>query len=200
MKQLNYSEYDAIEDAKLGREKGYTFLLERYRSYAYSVAIQIVENEQDAEEVVQDSFFKAFRALIKFKNLGKFSTWLYRIVYNTSLTKKRGKRIDFQYLNETSYHLHELPDDYKNGLELLSDKDISNYLKKAIDKLSEAEKVTSTLYYLNECSIAEIRTITNKNESTIKSCLYRSRQKLYHELNILLNKELKDITHETKFG
>src|SRR5688572_32238716 len=71
----------------------YKFLLNKYKGYAFSIALKIVKNREDAEEVVQDSFVRAFKALRNFRGDGKFSTWLYKIVYNTSLSKIRNKRM-----------------------------------------------------------------------------------------------------------
>jgi len=86
MDKSNYSEENAIERAKVGNEDGYRYLIEKYQTYAFTIAIGIVRNEENAEEVVQDAFIRVFRHIAKFNKSGKFSTWLYRIVYNTSLT------------------------------------------------------------------------------------------------------------------
>jgi RNA polymerase sigma-70 factor (ECF subfamily) len=73
--------------------KYYSKLIEKYKDMAYTIALKITRNEQDSEEIVQDSFVKMFQGLNKFKNESKFSTWFYRIVYNTSISALRNKRI-----------------------------------------------------------------------------------------------------------
>lgn len=192
MNKSNNSEETAIEQAMVGKEDGYRYLLEKYQSYAFSIAIGIVKNEENAEEVVQDAFIRVFKNITKFKKKGKFSTWLYRIVYNTSLTNLRKKRqIEVHSLNETENYELDIPDNYANGFDDLVSRDQIIYLNKAIASLSEFENLVVTLYYTNECSIIEIGQITGWNLSTIKTRLYRARQNLYVELSKLLGKETK---------
>lgn len=188
------SEETAIESAIIGNEDGYRYLLEKYQTYAFSIAIGIVRNEENAEEVVQDSFIRVFRNIAKFKKKGKFSTWLYRIVYNTSLTSLRGKRdIDLRSLNEVESHEFNIPDSYANGFDNLVRNDKISFVNKAIENLSESENLVITLYYLNECSIVEMGQITGWNTSTIKTRLYRARQNLYLEISKLLGNEKNNI-------
>ncbi len=194
MDKSNNLEETAIGRAIAGNEEGYRYLLEKYQTYAYSIAIGIVKNEENAEEVVQDAFIRVFKHIAKFNKLGKFSTWLYRIVYNTSLTSLRGKRsIDIRSLNEPENFELNIPDNYANGFDDLVKSDKVTYVNLAIANLSEPENLVVTLYYTNECSIIEIRQITGWNTSTIKTRLYRARQNLYVELSKLLGIETNDI-------
>ncbi len=188
------SEETAIERAIVGNEAGYRYLLDKYQTYAFSIAIAIVKNEENAEEVVQDSFIRVFKNIAKFKKAGKFSTWLYRIVYNTSLTSLRGKRrIDISSLNEPKNYELDIPDNYANGFNDLVKSNRITLVNKAITSLSEYESLVVELYYKNECSIIEIAQITGWNNSTIKTRLYRARQNLYKELSRLLGNETNDI-------
>lgn len=184
MDKSNYSEETAIDRAMVGQEDGYRYLLEKYQTYAFSIAIGIVRNEENAEEVVQDAFIRVFKHIAKFNKSGKFSTWLYRIVYNTSLTSLRGKRrIDIRSLNEPVNYELDIPDNYSNGFDDLVKKDRIVLVNRAIASLTECENLVVTLYYTNECSIIEIAQITGWNTSTIKTRLYRARQNLYVELS-----------------
>ena len=194
MDKSNYSEDIAIERAIFGREDGYRYLLEKYKTYAFTIAISIVRNEENAEEVVQDAFIRVFKNIAKFNKSGKFSTWLYRIVYNTSLTSLRGKRtIDIHSLSEPENYDLDIPDNYANGFDALIRSDKIRFVNKAIANLSEFENLVVTLYYTNECSIIEIEQITGWNNSTIKTRLYRARQNLYVELSRFLRNETNDI-------
>lgn len=194
MNKSNYSEETAIEMAIVGDESGYRYLLEKYQTFAYSIAIAIVRNEENAEEVVQDAFIRVFNNIAKFKKTGKFSTWLYRVVYNTSLTSLRGKkRIDISSLNEAENYELDIPDNYSNGFNDLVKSDKVILVNRAIASLSEYESLAVELYYKNECSIIEIAKITGWNISTIKTRLYRARQNLYKELSRLLGNETHDI-------
>lgn len=186
-------EQSAIDMAILGDERGYRYLLEKYKSFAFSVAIQIVRKKENAEEVVQDSFIKAFKSISKFKNIGKFSTWLYKIVYNTSLTSIRGHKLYLDSVDQYEERAFEIPDNCKDGFDQLLDKDREHFIQIAISKLSETERLTATLYYVNQSTISEIEQITGWKTSTIKSRLFRGRQKLYYELSRILKSELKDL-------
>src|SRR5450631_902975 len=75
-----------------GETSHFSYFIEKYKHTAYSLAFRIINNQQDAEEAVQDSFLKASRSLHKFRNDAKFSTWFYKIVINTSLSKTRSKK------------------------------------------------------------------------------------------------------------
>jgi len=194
MDKSNYSEETAIERAIVGNADGYRYLLEKYQTYAFTIAIGIVRNEENAEEVVQDTFMRVFKNIAKFKKAGKFSTWLYRIVYNTSMTSLRGeRRIDIRSLNEPENYELDIPDNYSNGFDDLVQSDKITFVNKAIASLSESENLVVTLYYTNECSINEIAQITGWNTSTIKTRLYRARQNLYVELSKSLGNETNDI-------
>jgi len=194
MDKSNYSEETAIDRAMVGKEDGYRYLLKKYQNYAFTIAIGIVRNEEIAEEVVQDAFIRVFKHIAKFNRSGKFSTWLYRIVYNTALSSLRGKRrIDLSSLDELENYELDIPDNYSNGFYDLVKKDKVTFVKKAIAGLSEAENLVVTLYYMNECSIIEIGQITGWNLSTIKTRLYRARQNLYLELSKLLGNETNEM-------
>ena len=193
MDESNNLEETIIDRAIDGDENAYRYLLEKYKSFAYTVAFRIVKNGEDAEEVVQDAFVKAFKNMRKFSRSVKFSTWLYRIVYNTSLTSLRGRRIILDSLEEPESYELEIHDDYANGFEKLIRKDKITYLNRAISNLSDVESLVVTLYYTNECSIVEIGQITGWNTSTIKTRLYRARQNLYTALHHLLKHELNEL-------
>src|ERR1017187_4048263 len=110
------SDFEIIESIRNGNDSDYSLLIDKYKNRAFSMLIRMLKNEMDAEEVLQDSFLKAFNGLRTFKNEAKFSTWLYRIVYNTALTKLSGKRRKME--NETS--------SIDDKIELQSDYDFNN--------------------------------------------------------------------------
>lgn len=195
MTESNLSEQDAIEKAIEGNPSAYRFLIEKHKNFAFTIAIRIVKNREDTEEVVQDSFVRAFRALENFKGTGKFSTWLYRIVYNTALTKIRNKKILMDTLEafpDEDYEF-DIPDNYTGTFEKLVQADQAALLHDALDSLSEAENLVITLYYMCDHTIDEITTITRWNPSTIKIRLFRARQKLYTELSKQLKKEINEL-------
>ncbi len=189
----DFSEDSIIDRASQGEESAYRYLLEKYKTFAFTIALRIVPGREDAEEVAQDAFVKAFKALPGFNRTGKFSTWLYRIVYRTALTSVRRRRIELEYLEESTEYELSIPDNYSNGFDKLLKKDQEQYIQIAISKLSETDNLVVTLYYTCENTIQEISTITGWNPSTIKVRLHRARLKLYTVLSELLNEETNDL-------
>jgi RNA polymerase sigma-70 factor (ECF subfamily) len=188
-KQMDLSDDEVIDRAIRGDPSAYRLLLCKYKTFAFTIALKIVKNREDAEEVVQDSFCKAFKSLRGFNRSGKFSTWFYRIVFNTSLTKIRNKRLlmdSLQQFPEPKYEF-DIPDNYLDGFGRLVQQDRSVMLSKALAILDESENLMITLYYNCENTIAEIETITGWNPSTIKTRLFRARHKLYTELSKMVS-------------
>jgi RNA polymerase sigma-70 factor (ECF subfamily) len=195
MAEIKLTEDKAIERAIERDPEAYRFLLNKYKTYAFSIAVKIVKNREDAEEVVQDSFCKAFKAIRNFSRSGKFSTWLYKIVYNTSLTRIRNKKVIMDSLEEfpDSNRGFDIPDNYVDSFEKLVQADQVALLKKSLTVLTESENLAITLYYTCENTIVEIESITGWNPSTIKIRLFRARQKLYTELSKQLNEEINEL-------
>ncbi|MCW8960778.1 MAG: sigma-70 family RNA polymerase sigma factor, partial [Ignavibacteriaceae bacterium] len=88
----NLSDQEIIESVRKGNDSDYSIIVDRYKNKAFSMLKRMLKNEFDAEEVLQDCFLKAFNSLNTFKGEAKFSTWFYRIVYNTTLTKLSSKK------------------------------------------------------------------------------------------------------------
>ena len=159
---------------------------------AYTVAIKIVKSHEDAEEVAQDSFLKAYEKLDSFKGNSKFSTWLYTIVYRNSITKIRKKKVATTDIDDY------VMDNYSEGsefpqLEAIKNGEQQKYVREAIDRLPEKDALLITLFYMNESSVEEIEQITNLTQSNIKVKLFRARKKLNTELSFLLKEEVNTI-------
>jgi RNA polymerase sigma-70 factor (ECF subfamily) len=181
-----------LQKAVLGEREGFEYLVATYRNLAYTLAFKICGNSENAEEVVQDAFMKAFSGLSHFRNAAKFSTWLYKIVYYTALTKKSNQRNDTQELNEDSGATAYILDEKKEFNNLVV-ADREKYINLALDQLGEEERIVITLHYLGEKSISEISEILDFGKSAIKMKLLRARKKLEKALKDLLNDELKEI-------
>jgi len=89
-----------IEKVINGDTSAYTNLVNKHKDMVYTIALRIARNHQDAEEIAQDVFLKAFQSLESFRQKSKFSTWLYRIVYNTAISKIRKKQPEVTALDE----------------------------------------------------------------------------------------------------
>ena len=181
-----------IDKVLQGDTNAFAYLINKYKDMAYTVAIKIVKSHEDAEEVAQDSFLKAYEKLDSFKGNSKFSTWLYTIVYRNSITKIRKKKVATSDIDDY------VMDNYSEGSEFPQIEAIKNgeqqkYVREAIDRLPEKDALLITLFYMNESSVEEIEQITNLTQSNIKVKLFRARKKLNTELSFLLKEEVKTI-------
>ncbi|MBI3482593.1 MAG: sigma-70 family RNA polymerase sigma factor, partial [Bacteroidetes bacterium] len=94
-------EYSLIDQILAGEEALYATLVDKYKSFAFTIALKVVNNRAEAEEIAQDGFIKAFHYLKKFNREAKFSTWLYRIVFNTAISYKRKSKQQFESIENS---------------------------------------------------------------------------------------------------
>ena len=158
---------------------------------AYSLAISIVKNAPLAEEVTQDAFIKAYKALPNFEQRSKFSTWLYKIVTNEALKKVKKKSLDYttdiDEVNNVQYS------DINESIAELTEQDQKYYINLVLEKLSPNDSLILRLFYLNENTLKEIQEITGFSETNIKTILHRSRKRFYIALKEELKHEIKSI-------
>ena len=172
-----------------GDVNAFAALVNEYKDLAVTLAYNILLNREDAEDVAQDSFIKAYSSLRSFKGNARFSTWLYRIVINTSLNKKKRKRLTV-FINEEEFTPATVNVIMPVGYSVADQK---KYIQLAIGRLNEAERICITLYYLNELAVEEISELTKYSVANIKVLLYRGRRHLYEVLHQLLKDEIKNI-------
>lgn len=166
-----------IEQTLKGHVNAYAFLVEKYKHMVYTLTIRIVKSKEEAEEVAQDSFVKAFKNLENFKGESKFSTWIYKIAYYASLdvVKKNKRKINSDSIDEINEGDLGATQD---ALKYIQEKERKKVIKEALFKLNEDERIILTLYYFDELSIKEISKVVNLSVDNIKVKLYRSRKKL----------------------
>jgi len=162
-----------IKMAKGGDKAAFGQLVKLHKDFTFSVIFNIVKNKQDAEDIMQNVFIKVFYKLPKFNQQSKFSTWLYRIATNESLTFKRLYKHKF----DTEQAL-ETVGVSSNAEQELEQQDQNKYVQEAINQLTDAEKLVVSLFYLKEHKIKEIAKISDKTESWVKVVLHRGRGKL----------------------
>jgi len=181
-----------IDKVLNGDTNAFGALVDRYQNFVFTIAIRILKVNEEAEEVAQDSFIKAFDSLANFRGDSKFSTWLYRIVYHKSLDRiKMNKRHRTYDLNEelTADTLNHI----ENGLEVMLNTERTSIIKNSIAQLPEVDAAIISLYYFEEQSVKEIVKVTDLTEDNIKIKLYRSRKKLFS----LLQGYMKQVTSKT---
>ncbi|MFN8258207.1 MAG: sigma-70 family RNA polymerase sigma factor [Bacteroidales bacterium] len=170
-----------IEQVKQGDLLAFRLLVDKYKTMAFHIALQVVRNTEDAEEIAQDAFLKSYQSISKFKGESKFSTWLYKIVYNLAISKTRKKRIEISNIDETEISDFEIAAAYEEYSHLEKEERILQ-LDQAIKKLKEDESLIISLFYINENSVEEISEITNLGISNVKVKLHRARKKLFQLL------------------
>jgi len=165
-----------------GETECFSVFLDRYGRPLYSLIVQIVGCSEDAEELVQDVFLKAFKNLSGYKGDCIFSTWLYRIAYNTAISATRKKKHEFLYIEENA--INNVPDEKVATLfEPTDDEERISRLVHAVDLLSVEDKALITLFYYEEKSIEEVGGILKLTVANVKVRLYRVRKKLYLLMN-----------------
>ena len=144
----------------------------RYGDRIFSLLTGITGNRLDAEELTSDVFLKAFTHLDRFRGECRFSTWLYRIAYNTAISHTRRRRPRTVEINDRQY---ELPDDQE---EILFRETQMEYLEQALQRLAPDEKALVELFYLQKIPVHELAAVTGHTEGSIKVKLFRIRKKL----------------------
>jgi RNA polymerase sigma-70 factor (ECF subfamily) len=181
-----------IEKVLAGDRNAYANLVDRYKSMVYTIALKILRNNEEAEETAQDAFIKAFQSLSKFKQESKFSTWLYRIVYNAAISKTRKRVMQKVELN-TQIIDNYSSDEIENNILLLDEADKSKLINKLLSTLSPEENAIITLYYYDEHSTDEIAEIMGLSQSNVKVRLFRIRNKMNYELQNYLMNDMKEV-------
>ncbi|MCE5344747.1 MAG: RNA polymerase sigma factor [Bacteroidales bacterium] len=174
-----------------GNSYAFSYIVDRHKDKAFNLALRICCNREEAEEVAQDSFLKAYRSLKSFKMKSSFATWLYRIVYNSAISHIRIKKANILSLEDfpvdatdfigTDTSEEEAEKEYRSSL-----------VNFALQKINEEERGLISLYYYEEMSTDEISDVTGISKSNVKVKLFRARQKM---LEIIEKVEKKKILY-----
>jgi len=178
-----------IEAVRKGNVQAFSFLVEKYQKLVYTLALKLLKNPEDAEEMAQDTFVKAFQKLDSYEGKSKFSTWLYSITYNACISELRKRRIEFKSIDDTRITEQDemkMHDYYRE----VRKEDQEKYLNLALGKLPEDDQVLVTLYYYENQSMDEISMITGLTVSNIKVKIHRARKKMYELLHEMLHEEI----------
>jgi RNA polymerase sigma factor (sigma-70 family) len=174
-----------------GKQNAFTCLIDRHKDHAYNLALKICGNHEEAEEIAQDAFIKAYRSLAQFKMKSNFATWLYRIVYNVAISLVRARK-------KAPLSLEDFPADATDfiGFDANEEEADADYRRSlinfALQKISEEERGLIDLYYYEEISTDEIAEIMKISKSNIKVRLFRARQKI---IKIIEKVEKRNLTY-----
>ena len=177
-------EADLVRKARRGDLNAYDELVKRYQERIYATIYHMTSNHEDANDLAQESFIKAFQALNSFKGGSTFYTWLYRIAVNKTINflKQRKKR-QHMSLNDIDFNAEHDPD----LVALISDKtpfrnaglsELQKFLNEALLKLSEPHRMVVVLHDVQGQSHEEIAEIMGCNIGTVRSRLFYARQQL----------------------
>ena len=183
--QSKLSDIELIEQTLAGDQSAYADLVKRHQRFVFTLAMRFMKTREDAEEIAQDCFIKAYRSLESFQGGSKFSTWLYSIVYTTAMTALRKKRVDTDSIDDENTGGYDV-----NNVE---NKSRSFYLNQAIAQLLPDDATIITLFYKGEQSLEEIAQTMGMEANTVKVKLFRARQRLKEKLERNLKDEVKEL-------
>lgn len=172
-----------------GDSNAFAVLVDQYKDLVFSLSLKMLKNREEAEEAAQDTFVKVFKSLNNFKGDSKFSTWIYKVTYNTCLDQlKKNKRVQ-----------HTIPiDDFsqnqiqnlENVLDTIDERDRNKMIQDCIHLLPSEEAFLLILFYFEEQSLEEISKIIDCTSNNVKVKLYRSRKKIASILKMRLEPEI----------
>ena len=178
-----------INQILAGDANAFTQLVNRYKDLVFTLALRMLKNREEAEEVSQDTFIKTYRSLHKFKGDSKFSTWIYKVAYNSCLDqiKKNKKYLNDVEINEFTEHQVKTVD---NAFDALVEEERNQLIQDCLHLLPSEDSFLLTLYYFEEQSLDEIANIVCLTANNVKVKLFRSRKKLASILKDRLEPEI----------
>jgi len=193
--QAGTDDIQIINQVLQGDQQSFEELIKRYQHFVFTIALRYVRNREDAEEIAQDVFVKAYRSLADFKGNAKFSTWLYTIAMNTTKTFLRKVKLpvdslDHVKISETVDKQHS-----GNGADLTEQRSMQLLINQAIGLLSPEDAIVITLFYKAEQSIEETGLIMGLTPNAVKVRLHRARLRLKEKLELYFANEIKEIIH-----
>lgn len=182
---------ELVAAAKRGESQAFKTLLRKYRKSVYYMLLKMVKNADNAEDLTQEAFAKAFNSIEKFDSKYAFSTWLFRIATNNCIDFIRKKRVQTVSLDQPvegddgSSMRFDVRDDDLDPNETMLKKQRKRYLMMAIERLPEKYRILVELRYFKEFSYDEVAKELQIPLGTVKAQLFRARE--------LLNQELKKL-------
>lgn len=184
---------DLIQLVLAGDQSVYAQLVKRYQNFVFTIALRYVKSREDAEEVSQDIFVKAYRSLADFKGASKFSTWLYTITTTTCLSFLRKKKLEVHSLDNEK--VFAVADNIDGGMQAnqIEHKSKVAMVNQAIQLLNPDDAQVITLFYKGEQTLEEIAAIMGKEPNAVKVQLHRARTRLKEKMQKHFSAEVRDI-------
>lgn len=172
-----------------GDTQAFAVLVDLYKDLVFTLAIRMLKNREEAEEVSQDTFIKVYKALPKFKGESKLSTWVYKVAYNTSLDriKKNSRRYNEVAIDSFTENQIKTLD---NALDTLEKKEQQHTIQYCLQQLASKDSFLLTLFYFDELSLQEISQVMSMEANTVKVNIHRARKRLAS----ILKQQLEPVT------
>ena len=178
------SDNELVQEGRNGRRQAFTALMRRYQERVYWVARRIVGSHDDADDIVQETFVKAYLALGEFRGDSSFFTWIYRIAVNLSLNALRKRQV-LNYLHESELLSRILPSQDDPGKDL-ENSEIESALQRAVTTLPEKQKAVFVMRYYDEMTYEEIGRVLKTSVGGLKAnyfhALRKVREYMRHEI------------------
>ena len=187
------TDLELINSVLTGNTHNYAVLVKRHQRFVFTLALRFAKNREDAEEIAQDCFIKAYKALGTFKQTAKFSTWLYTITYTTAMTYLRKKKLEATSIDGNEQVLQIANPHHAFDADTIEKKSTYKYLNEAINLLLPDDAAIITLFYKAEQSLEEIGQSLAMEPNTVKVKLHRARHRLKEKLQFLLKEEVKEL-------
>lgn len=179
------TEQQIIQEILEGNGSKFNLLVEKYQNMVFRTSMGFVHNKEDAEDLTQDVFIRAFQLLKTFKGDAEFSTWLYRITVNTSInhlnkTKNRGL---LHFAEDILQHLFNRASEDKNAQQQLEQNERDGAIRKAIDALPEKQRTAFVLSKYDDLTQKEIAAIMQSSEGSVEQLLQRAKSSLQKKIS-----------------
>ncbi|GGG53930.1 RNA polymerase sigma factor [Bizionia arctica] len=172
-----------------GDTNAFAILVDRYKELVFTLALRMLKHREEAEEVSQDTFIKAYKSLSKFKGDSKFSTWIYKVAYNTCLDRIKKNKRKYNEVAIDEYTEHQVKT-IDNALENMVATERKQAIQDCLYLLPSEESFLITLYYFEDQSLDEIAKVVGLTANNVKVKLFRSRKKLTAILKERLEPEI----------
>ena len=180
-----YEDVDLVKASQDGTLAAFDELIQRYQQRVYATVYHMTSSHEDADDLTQESFIKAYKALKRFKGESSFYTWIYRIAVNRTINflKQRKRKSYHMSLNDMDMQV----ENHADLLMFISDNtprrdvrlnELQEKMNEAMQKLSETQRLTVTLHDVQGMSHEEIGKIMDCNTGTVRSRLFYARQQL----------------------
>lgn len=173
------NEQDLIQRAQKGNHDAFAALVDEHQRYVYNLALRVVKDENEALDLTQETFVRAWTALPNFKGQSQFRTWLYRIITNLCYNRLPNLR---RSLNDLGDDVMEAIPQFDTPAFEIESNEIRKYLHHAIDELDTNYKLLITLRYQHELSYEEIASTLNLPLGTVKTGIFRAKEQLRKSL------------------